>query len=196
MITALKYKFWLYILNFWSRLGNFRLWTGWTHSTMSLWCDWYDTICWFAVVGYPLTVIGATFGRSIGGTFDAPSRPKPVAREIPSVPWFRTPVIHCIIGGFLPFRLSLYRIFMFHYVCICLFWPAQKSLAFWTLNHGLTIDCVDEWDSKVIWNSITVFADNAMMMTMMCCLEDLVSLGPDADAAVAARISIDEDSVK
>jgi len=56
-------------------------------------------------VGYPLTVIGAIFGRSIGGTFDAPSRPKPVAREIPSVAWYRTPIVHCIIGGFLPFRL-------------------------------------------------------------------------------------------
>jgi len=68
-------------------------------------------MCWCAVstvaVGYPLTVIGAVFGRSTGGTFDAPSRPKPVAREIPSVAWYRTPVVHCVIGGFLPFRLKL-----------------------------------------------------------------------------------------
>ena len=66
-------------------------------------------------VGYPLTVIGAVFGRSIGGTFDAPSRPKPVAREIPSVAWYRTPVVHCIIGGFLPFRfyLQMSLIFIF-----------------------------------------------------------------------------------
>jgi len=51
-------------------------------------------------------VIGAVFGRSIGGTFDAPSRPKPVAREIPPVAWYRSPVVDCIVGGFLPFRLK------------------------------------------------------------------------------------------
>jgi len=63
--------------------------------------------CGTVAVGYPLTVIGAVFGRSTGATFDAPSRPKPVPREIPTVAWFRTPLVHCAIGGFLPFRFTL-----------------------------------------------------------------------------------------
>ena len=58
------------------------------------------------IVGYPLTVVGGLFGRSLGGSFDAPSRTKAVAREIPSVAWYKTPVMHCVIGGFLPFRLA------------------------------------------------------------------------------------------
>ena len=77
--------------------------------------DWHVTLT--VAVGYPLTVIGAAFGRSFGGTFDAPSRPKPIAREIPSVAWYRTPVVHCIIGGFLPFRSSLETLCLLVNIC-------------------------------------------------------------------------------
>ncbi|KAL5014817.1 hypothetical protein ScPMuIL_009087 [Solemya velum] len=66
-------------------------------------------------VGYPLTVIGGIFGKNWATSgFDAPCRTKNIAREIPSVPWYRSGFTHCIIGGFLPFSaisVELYYIF-------------------------------------------------------------------------------------
>lgn len=80
-------------------------------------------------------MIGAVFGRSIGGTFDAPSRPKPVAREIPSVAWFRTPVVHCVIGGFLPFRFCLQ-------ISVFLSFPVFMQLYHVCTNILLAIICL------------------------------------------------------
>ena len=57
-----------------------------------------------SVVGYPLTVIGGIMGKNMSDSFDAPCRTKNISREIPSVPWFRSGFIHCMVGGFLPFR--------------------------------------------------------------------------------------------
>jgi transmembrane 9 superfamily protein 1 len=78
----------------------------WTTVTLLL-------IIW-ALMGYPLTVVGAQFGRHFGGSFDAPTRPKAICREIPDVPWFKSPLMHCLLGGFLPFSaisVELYYIF-------------------------------------------------------------------------------------
>jgi len=60
--------------------------------------------CFVGIVGYPLTVIGGILGKNWANGFDAPCRTKNIAREIPSVPWYRLPLSHCIVGGFLPFR--------------------------------------------------------------------------------------------
>jgi len=57
-------------------------------------------------VGYPLTVIGGILGKNWANGFDAPCRTKNIAREIPSISWYRSPMAHCVIGGFLPFRYS------------------------------------------------------------------------------------------
>jgi len=62
--------------------------------------------CFVCAVGYPLTVIGGILGKNWANCFDAPCRTKNIAREIPSVPWYRSPMAHCIIGGFLPFRFD------------------------------------------------------------------------------------------
>ena len=58
----------------------------------------------FCVVGFPLTVLGGIFGKNVAKQFDAPCRTKNIAREIPSVPWYRSLLVHMAIGGFLPFR--------------------------------------------------------------------------------------------
>ena len=60
-----------------------------------------------SAVGYPLTVLGGIFGKNWANGFDAPCRTKNIAREIPSVPWYRSTFAHCAVGGFLPFRYSL-----------------------------------------------------------------------------------------
>uniref|UniRef100_T1ITP6 Transmembrane 9 superfamily member n=1 Tax=Strigamia maritima TaxID=126957 RepID=T1ITP6_STRMM len=65
-------------------------------------------------VGYPLTIMGAILGRNWAGEFNAPCRAKNISREIPSVPWYRSAVAHCLIGGFLPFSaisVEMYYIF-------------------------------------------------------------------------------------
>ncbi|XP_071508029.1 transmembrane 9 superfamily member 1-like [Diadema antillarum] len=65
-------------------------------------------------IGFPLTVIGGIMGKNMADGFDAPCRTKNIAREIPSVPWYRSWVVHCVVGGFLPFSaisVELYYIF-------------------------------------------------------------------------------------
>lgn len=68
----------------------------------------------WAVLGYPLTVIGSIFGKNWANGFDAPCRTKNIAREIPPLVWYRSTLAHCIVGGFLPFSaisVELYYIF-------------------------------------------------------------------------------------
>lgn len=67
-------------------------------------CNEYSTYVTICLVGYPLTVIGGIFGKNWAHGFDAPCRTKNIAREIPSVPWYRSAFAHCVVGGFLPFR--------------------------------------------------------------------------------------------
>ncbi|XP_064480299.1 transmembrane 9 superfamily member 1-like [Ornithodoros turicata] len=64
--------------------------------------------------GYPLTVVGGILGKNWAGHFDAPCRPKLIARGVPPVPWYHSSALHCFIGGFLPFSaisVELYYIF-------------------------------------------------------------------------------------
>lgn len=66
------------------------------------------------IVGFPLTVLGGIFGKNWAVSFDAPCRTKNIPREIPSVPWYRSTVVHMVVGGFLPFSaisVELYYIF-------------------------------------------------------------------------------------
>merc|ERR550532_544413 len=68
----------------------------------------------WALLGYPLTVIGGIFGKNLAKGFDAPCRTKNIAREIPPIPWYRSAFAHCVVGGFLPFSaisVELYYIF-------------------------------------------------------------------------------------
>jgi len=68
----------------------------------------------WAILGYPLTVVGGIVGKNWANGFDAPCRTKNISREIPSVAWYRSATAHCIVGGFLPFSaisVELYYIF-------------------------------------------------------------------------------------
>jgi len=65
-------------------------------------------------LGFPLTVLGGILGKKNFQPFDAPCRTKPVVREIPPIPCYRSLGVHMIIGGFLPFSsisVELYYIF-------------------------------------------------------------------------------------
>ncbi|TMW68644.1 hypothetical protein Poli38472_006112 [Pythium oligandrum] len=68
----------------------------------------------FMLVAFPLTVIGGIAGRNTTGDFDAPCRTNKVAREIPSVPVYRSPFILIFAAGCLPFSavyIELHHIF-------------------------------------------------------------------------------------
>lgn len=68
----------------------------------------------WAMVGFPLTVVGGILGKNTSGDFDAPCRTKNIAREIPPQPWYRMTLAHMVFGGFLPFSaisVELYYIF-------------------------------------------------------------------------------------
>ncbi|XP_068249486.1 transmembrane 9 superfamily member 1-like [Palaemon carinicauda] len=65
-------------------------------------------------VGYPLTVLGGILGKNGHIEFNFPCRTKNIAREIPMVPWYRSPWAHFTVGGFLPFSaisVEMYYIF-------------------------------------------------------------------------------------
>lgn len=66
------------------------------------------------LIGYPLNIIGGIMGKNASRDFAAPCRTKNIAREIPPVTWYRSAMVHCAIGGFLPFSaisVELYYIF-------------------------------------------------------------------------------------
>ncbi|EDV23172.1 uncharacterized protein TRIADDRAFT_37943 [Trichoplax adhaerens] len=66
------------------------------------------------LVGFPLNVLGGIFGKNYAISFNAPCRTKNIAREIPSVSWYRSGPILMLIGGFIPFSavsVELYYIF-------------------------------------------------------------------------------------
>jgi len=69
----------------------------------------------FALVSFPLTVIGAIAGRNLATDFAAPCRTTKVAREIPKdIPWYRKPAAQMFMAGFLPFSaiyIELHYIF-------------------------------------------------------------------------------------
>ena len=57
----------------------------------------------WAVVSLPLAVCGTISGRRFGFAAGTPLRVNPVARPIPSRPWYRSPTFVCLLAGFLPF---------------------------------------------------------------------------------------------
>jgi hypothetical protein len=54
----------------------------------------------------PLTFTGGILGKRFAGTFYAPVRTKNAVREIPPAVWYRSPLVHYLVGGFLPFRYA------------------------------------------------------------------------------------------
>ncbi|UPQ97787.1 nonaspanin [Chloropicon primus] len=78
----------------------------------------FGTICimvviW-ALVTMPLSVLGGIFGKNSKLEFNAPSRANKYAREIPSLPWYRSTIPQMVMAGFLPFSaiyIELYYIF-------------------------------------------------------------------------------------
>ncbi|XP_048867765.1 transmembrane 9 superfamily member 1 isoform X2 [Brienomyrus brachyistius] len=68
----------------------------------------------WALVGFPLTVIGGIVGKNGAGNFQAPCRTRNIPRQIPAQPWYKHTAVHMTIGGFLPFSaisVELYYIF-------------------------------------------------------------------------------------
>ncbi|KAK9841340.1 hypothetical protein WJX74_004155 [Apatococcus lobatus] len=78
----------------------------------------FGTICiiiviW-ALVTFPLTVLGGIAGKNSKMEFNAPCRTTKYAREVPPLPWYRQTVPQMLMAGFLPFSaiyIELYYIF-------------------------------------------------------------------------------------
>jgi len=68
------------------------------------------TTIW-ALVGFPLTVLGGIAGKRLSGVFDAPCRTKNFPREIPAIPWYRTLPFQMLMAGFLPFSAIYIELF-------------------------------------------------------------------------------------
>eukprot|EP00759_Apiculatamorpha_spiralis_P046805 PhF_6_TR42941/c1_g3_i2/m.65240/K17085/TM9SF1; transmembrane 9 superfamily member 1 len=69
----------------------------------------------YFLVAFPLTLAGAIAGKNYGGSFNAPCRTKQAHREIPTAPWYRGPIVHIAVAGFLPFSaiyVELYYVFI------------------------------------------------------------------------------------
>ncbi|XP_002963357.2 transmembrane 9 superfamily member 2 [Selaginella moellendorffii] len=70
-------------------------------------------IIW-ALVTFPLTVLGGIAGKNNKNEFYAPCRTKKFPREIPALPWYRKTIPQMCMAGFLPFSaiyIELYYIF-------------------------------------------------------------------------------------
>lgn len=70
-------------------------------------------IIW-ALVTFPLTVLGGIAGKNAQTEFNAPCRTTKYPREIPTLPWYRSAVPQMAMAGFLPFSaiyIELYYIF-------------------------------------------------------------------------------------
>ncbi|CUG93857.1 endomembrane protein 70, putative [Bodo saltans] len=69
----------------------------------------------YFLVTFPLTLAGALAGKHYTSDFDAPTRTKFAAREIPTAPWYRGSLAHVLVAGFLPFTaiyIELYYVFI------------------------------------------------------------------------------------
>ncbi|DBA96073.1 TPA: Transmembrane 9 superfamily member 2 [Trebouxia sp. C0004] len=85
------------------------------HSTAAL---PFGTICvifviW-ALITFPLTVLGGIAGKNKQVNFDAPCRTTNYPREVPELPWYRHTPAQMVMAGFLPFSaiyIELYYIF-------------------------------------------------------------------------------------
>jgi hypothetical protein len=69
----------------------------------------------FVFVAFPLTVVGGILGRNLAKDFNAPTRTKKLAREIPSdIPFVNSMLFQLVLSGFLPFSaiyIELHYIF-------------------------------------------------------------------------------------
>lgn len=57
----------------------------------------------WAMVTFPLTVLGASRGRLMARRFEAPCKTNRVRREIPKGPWHQSSFVQMFLAGFLPF---------------------------------------------------------------------------------------------
>lgn len=67
----------------------------------------------FFCVSVPLSLLGSIAGRNMSGDFEAPCRVHKVARQVPEFPFYRSSLVHYLIGGFLPFSAIYIEL---HYV--------------------------------------------------------------------------------
>lgn len=68
----------------------------------------------WALVTFPLTVMGGIAAKNSKAEFNAPCRTTKFPRDIPPLPWYRTTVPQMLMAGFLPFSaiyIELYYIF-------------------------------------------------------------------------------------
>jgi hypothetical protein len=68
----------------------------------------------WAVVTFPLTVLGGVAAKNSKSEFNAPCRTTKYPRDIPPLPWYRSTVPQMVMAGFLPFSaiyIELYYIF-------------------------------------------------------------------------------------
>lgn len=79
----------------------------------------------WALVTFPLTVLGAMKARREAVPFDAPCKTKKVEREIPPAPWYRSTPVHVLTAGFLPFSAIYIEL---HYVFLSIFGQGVYTL--------------------------------------------------------------------
>lgn len=67
----------------------------------------FVVIAVYALITFPLTVVGAIVGKNSTTDFEAPCRTSKVPRPIPPSPWYRQSFLQYFMAGFLPFS-SIY----------------------------------------------------------------------------------------
>lgn len=71
-------------------------------------------ICLFLFITLPLTIAGAIRGRLVG-PYEAPCKTNQIRRQVPDVPFYKNPVLSCLLAGVLPFSAIYIEL---HYIFI------------------------------------------------------------------------------
>lgn len=81
----------------------------------------------WAVVTFPLTIIGALRGRrqALAAPYTPPCKYTIVRRELPTLPWYRSPLAHIALASLLPFSAIYLEL---HYLFISIFGNAVYTL--------------------------------------------------------------------
>ncbi|KAH9794294.1 transmembrane 9 superfamily member 2 [Citrus sinensis] len=77
-----------------------------------------------------LLMLGGIAGKNSKAEFQAPCRTTKYPREIPSLPWYRSVILHMAMAGFLPFSaiyIELYYIFAIFIYPYCMYYYYARS---------------------------------------------------------------------
>jgi len=120
----------------------------------------------------PLSVLGTVIGRNTSSDFEAPCRVHKVPRQVPSMPFYRSSLVHILVGGFLPFSAvyiemhyifeamwghKIYTLFGILFLAICLVVLVTAFITIALTYFQLAVEVSGISKKKIIMYSFIIF---------------------------------------